>query len=275
MTDKSLLFYLNQISKTPLLTREEEYKLAKLANKGDEKAKNRLVQTNLRFVVQMAKRYTSSRLSLADLISEGNLGLIRAVDSFDPDKGFHFISYAVYWIKQSIIKSISEKSKIIRLPLNINNTLSNIKRFMRDKNIFDLSEENVKVIAREMHLPEKEINRILEASQQHTSLNRSLKNNGDKMIQDIVEDTKSPPPHHVAIESNLKENINEILAKLTPLESYIIQNRFGLNGSLPKTLLEIGKEKGLTKERIRQIEKLALNKIKSLQGIDELKEFVA
>ena len=262
--ENSFFTYISQISKIPLLSREEEYKLSKRAKSGERKAKNKLIQANLRFVVQTAKRYSNCGLPLVDLISEGNLGLIRAADSFDPDKGFHFISYAVYWIKQSILKAISEKSKLVRLPLNLNNNLSTIESSMResDKDLF--SDETLENLSERVNMKKKDLVNLIEITRTHSSLDMTIgsEKTTRKELKDFIEDKGAENPEDLAVEDALCIKLKETLNDLTAQEVEIIRARFGLDSKKPKTLLEIGKDRGLTKERIRQIEKQALQKLK-------------
>lgn len=274
--DKSLLFYLNQINKIPLLNREEEYELSKKARAGDEYAKKRLVTANLRFVVQMAKRYSGGNLSLMDLVSEGNIGLLRAVETFDPDKGFHFISYAVHWIKQSIIKAISEKSKMVRIPLNLNNSLSHIEKSLRERHHGEVTDQSITDVAHELQMDKQEVVNLLEMTRSHSSLDKSIDDeSGGRSLRDLVEDVDQPTPHEVAEETDLKQHVREALSSLPYHEAEVIRLRFGLDGQEPMTLLEIGKRKGLTKERIRQIEKKALTSLKNPNRSSLLLEYVA
>jgi RNA polymerase primary sigma factor len=273
--DHNVMFYLTQIGKIPLLTRAQEYKYAKLAQKGDNKAKQMLISSNLKFVVQTAKRYSSCGLSILDLISEGNLGLIRAVDSFDPDKGFHFISYAVHWIKQSIIKAISEKSKIVRIPLNLNNSLTQIERSLRENHQSEVSDKVIGLVSDEVRLSKKDTINLLQITQKPASLDQNINNDGENksQLKDLIEDTNNSTPESTAINNSLTETVLKLLKRLTPVESEVIAMRFGLDGRTPKTLLEIGNIKNLTKERIRQIEKGALLELKKDENKMLVKEY--
>lgn len=274
--DKHLLFYLNQINRIPLLTRDEEYKLAVRAQKGDQKAKQRLISANLRFVVQTAKRYSNSNISILDLISEGNLGLIRAVETFDPNRGFHFISYAVHWIKQSIIKAISEKSKIIRIPLNLNNSMSHIERALREDHCGEITHTSIQAISKETQLPVKDIQSLLQLSQKHASIDKVTCSEGGaaNTLKDVIEDSHTISPHEHAVEVNLKMDLQKVLGSLSSVEAEIIRLRYGLEGKAPLTLLEIGKKLNLTKERIRQIEKKAIEQLKAPVYSRKLLEYV-
>lgn len=274
--DSTLVPYLAQISKISLLSRKEEFETAVKAQKGDKKAKQKLILANLRFVVQMAKRYSNCGLPIEDLISEGNLGLIRSADSFDPERGFHFISYAFHWIKQSIIKAISEKSKIVRLPLNLNNNLATIERHLQENKIDEINDKSLESLSNEVSMDKKDVINLVAVTRRPASLDKTVgeKDQG-RTIKDFIPDNKSPSPQEKAIENSLKENLMDSLQFLQKNEAEIIKERFGLNGKQPKTLLEIGEKQGLTKERIRQLEKKALGKLKQLAKIKELKVYVA
>ncbi len=274
--DKTLLHYLGQINKVPLLTREEEFSLAKRAQAGDRLAKQKLVAANLRFVVQMSKRYANSNLGMMDLVSEGNLGLLRAVETFDPDKGFHFISYAVHWIKQSIIKAISEKSKIVRIPLNLNNSLTHIERTLREKHHGELTDRSVTDVAKDIQMNKKDMLAIIEVTRPHASLDRVMDDDSGsgRSLGDMIQDDSKIGPEGSVLDTSLRENIFEALKTLSHQEADIIKKRFGLDGEAPMTLLEIGKIKKLTKERIRQIEKKALEQLKSPQNSRQLLDYM-
>lgn len=260
----SYYYYLTQINKIPLLTRNEEIELATRAKNGDKKAKNALVAANLRFVVQTAKRYSSSGLSMEDLISEGNLGLLRAVESFEPDKGYHFISYAVYWIKQSILKAVSEKSKIIRIPLNLNNSISQVQKSLRSHSNSEISNQSIRAVSADLKLDFKTVVNLLRLSAPHTSLDKEINVNGKKVIyQELISDTAFESPEESVLQSTLKTEIKNVLKKLTSQEREVIELRFGLLDGHPLTLSEVGTLMGLTKERIRQVEKVALDKLRS------------
>jgi RNA polymerase primary sigma factor len=274
--DKTFLYYLGQINKVSLLTREEEFDLAKRAQAGERLAKQKLVAANLRFVVQMAKRYANSNLGMMDLVSEGNLGLLRAVETFDPDKGFHFISYAVHWIKQSIIKAISEKSKIVRIPLNLNNSLTHIERALREKHHGELSDRSIEDVAKDVQMNKKDMLAIIEVTRPHASLDRVMEDDSGsgRSLGDMIQDENKSGPEQMVLDISLRENIFEALKTLSATEAEIIKMRFGLEGKAPMTLLEIGKIKKLTKERIRQIEKKALESLKSPQNSKHLSDYV-
>jgi RNA polymerase primary sigma factor len=271
----SLSVYLREINKIPLLTRDEEVTLARNAKGGCQDAKDKLIQANLRFVVNVAKKYQNQGLTLSDLISEGNLGLITAVDKFDVEKGYHFISYAVWWIKQSILKAICEKSRMIRLPLNRANELLQIEKVKREIGSNKDGEADIEEIADFLDMDKSRINDLINASKEFVSLETPLSSDKDaNTISDLMEDTKGADPEEVLIDRTLQESIEGVLATLTEKESNVIKYRFGLNGERPHSLKEIGDKYNLTKERIRQIEKKAISRLRHPSRSQKLKSYV-
>jgi RNA polymerase primary sigma factor len=271
----SLSVYLREINKIPLLTREQEVTLARSAKEGSQDAKDKLIQANLRFVVNVAKKYQNQGLTLSDLISEGNLGLITAVDKFDVEKGYHFISYAVWWIKQSILKAICEKSRMIRLPLNRANELLQIEKVKREIGSNKDGEADIEEIADFLDMDKSRINDLINASKEFVSLETPLSSDKDaNTISDLMEDTKGADPEEVLIDRTLQESIEGVLATLTDKESNVIKYRFGLNGERPHSLKEIGDKYNLTKERIRQIEKKAISRLRHPSRSQKLKSYV-
>jgi RNA polymerase primary sigma factor len=271
----SLSVYLREINKIPLLTRDEEVHLAREARDGSQDAKDKLIQANLRFVVNVAKKYQNQGLTLSDLISEGNLGLITAVDKFDVDKGYHFISYAVWWIKQSILKAICEKSRMIRLPLNRANELLQIEKVKREIGSNKDGEADIEEIADFLDMDKSRITDLINASKEFVSLETPLSSDKDaNTISDLMEDTKSSDPEGVLVNSTLQESIEEVLSTLTTKESNVIRYRFGLNGERPHSLKEIGDKYNLTKERIRQIEKKAISRLRHPSRSQKLQSYV-
>lgn len=271
----SLSVYLREINKIPLLTREEEVELARRAKQNDEEAKDKLIKANLRFVVNVAKKYQNQGLTLSDLISEGNLGLITAVDKFDVDKGYHFISYAVWWIKQSILKAICEKSRMIRLPLNRANELLQIEKVKREIGSNKDGEADIEEIADFLDMDKRRINDLINASKEFVSLETPLSSDKDaNTISDLMEDTKGADPEGVMVDKNLQDSIKDVLSTLTEKEANVIKYRFGLNGERPHSLKEIGDKYNLTKERIRQIEKKAISRLRHPSRSQKLKSYV-
>lgn len=244
--------YLKQIENIPVLTRGEEEICAKKVTKGDRREKERLIVSNLRFVVSIAVKYQNLGLPLMDLINEGNMGLLRAVDKFDVTKGFKFISYARWWIRHFILKAIFEQSTSIKLPLKYATQLSK-----RDELEDTYAVQKLKKIYRPVSLDQK----------------LSEDNNSDT-IMDLVDDSKYDLPEKRAIEENLKEIIDEVMTKLKPIERDVISRHFGLNGKRPLTLKEIGERYNLTKERIRQIEHTALDKLRYPMRKRKIMDFV-
>lgn len=252
-SDKNAVqIYLKQIENIPVLTREEERVCAEAAKKGDPKAKEKLITSNLRFVVSIAVKYQNLGLPLMDLINEGNMGLIRAVDKFDVNRGFKFISYARWWIRHFILKAIFEQSTSIKLPLKFASQLSG-----QDE------EEETEVVKR------------LKQVYRPVSLDQRLSDdsNSDTMV-DLVDDSKSELPERMVEEKNLREIIDQAVDKLKPIEKDVIRRHFGLNGRQPLTLKEIGEKYNLTKERIRQIEHAALDKLRYPMQKHRLTDFV-
>ena len=266
---ESLAIYLKEINNIPLLTPEEEKEYAILATKGDKKAKQKLIDSNLRFVVKIAKKYRNNGLSFSDLISEGNIGLMLAADKFDPEKGFRFISYAVWWIKQTILKAISEKSKIIRLPVNRINELSRIETEREKKGC------SVEEIATSMNIDAPTLSAMINVSQKPISFDEPIKKGEETVIGELLKDETHPSPETDMLNQSLKDEIQIMLSTLSNREAAILKYRFGLQGEEPHSLLEVGMEFNLTKERIRQIEKKSIEKLKRVAQNRGLECYVA
>lgn len=259
---ESLRTYINEINRIPLLTREQEDDLARRMAADDDDAKESLINANLRFVVKIAKKYMNKGLPLVDLINEGNMGLIMACKKFDYRKGFHFISYAVWWIRQSIAKAIAEQVGMIRLPLNRYLQLAKIKKVQKEKNISD-DELDAEEIADFLNTKEDYINDILKASKSYVSLDNPVASDKKEIrLEDVLLDTKNREPVEVLYEKDLKEVINQTLSFLSEREQLILKHRFGLDNHEELSLSEIGKMFNLTKERIRQIEKKAIRRLR-------------
>ena len=271
-----LTMYLKDINKIPLLTKEEEFSLAKRVVEGDEFARKRMIESNLRFVVNVAKKYQNQGLPLIDLINEGNIGLMTALEKFDPDKGYHFISYAVWWIRQSVMKAINEKSRAVRLPLNRTNELLQIQKaqrsLMSDNSTEDPTPEDIGSLT---GFDADHVNHLLSISRDLVSLDAPVFNDGgSSSIGDFIED-ESRSPEDSLLEVALKEDISTVLSTLTDKEREIIELRFGLDGKIPMSLKEIGEIYNLTKERIRQIEKKALERLRVPQNSQMLESYIA
>lgn len=260
-----LSIYLKEINRIPLLTHEEETELAIKAKAGDKAARERLISSNLRFVVSVAKKFRGQGLPLLDLINEGNIGLITAIDKFEPDKGYHFISYAVWWIRQSILKAIPEKSRAVRLPLNRSNELMQILKAKKAlMHTMETAEPTVEDIANETGLDAKLISDLLAVSSEMMSFDSPVKKgeDGSSTYGDFLED-ESAGPETQMMDKALKEEVSSLLDILTDKERDIIIKRNGLDGNEAMSLKEIGEGYSLTKERIRQIEKRALEKLRA------------
>jgi RNA polymerase primary sigma factor len=257
--------YLREIDKIKLLTREEEKELAKKSFYGDTEARKKLVKANLRFVVNTAKKYQKRGLSLIDLINEGNIGLIYAANKFDYRKGYHFISYAIWWIRQSILKALSEKSKLIRLPLNRANQLFKIERYKKEMSQEnDFEEVSVSNIAKALNFKEEDVNNILNASKDYIPIDSPISGSdeNERLLSETLEDENYKSPEQYMIEDSLRKAITKSLSTLPRKEKEVLSLRFGLNGITPMSLKEIGEAFDLTKERIRQIEKKAIQRLR-------------
>ena len=274
--DNILSLYLKEINTIPLLTREEEVKYATEAASGNEFAKNKLIKANLRFVVNVAKKYQNQGLPLADLISEGNIGLMNAIERFDVEKGYHFISYAVWWIRQAILKAICEKSRMIRLPLNRANELVQIEKVRKDLQNNNGLEPEMEEVAKKLSMDKEHVEDLLNISRDLVSLDTPVYDEKDSsLLSDFVEDKGYQAPDEMAIDNSLKADINDLLKTLSHKEADIIQYRYGLNGRRPMSLKEIGTRYNLTKERIRQIEKKAIKRLQHPSRSQYLASYVA
>ena len=275
--DDVLAFYLKEINKIPLLSHEEEIELALKAQKGDKIAKNKIVNANLRFVVNVAKKYQNHGLDLTDLISEGNIGLLTAIDKFDADKGYHFISYAVWWIRQSILKAICEKSRAIRLPLNRANELVQIEHARKAVAGKKTEQQEFEEVAAMLNMKPAHVREMVNISREMVSLDAEINNGTSEHTQvgDFQEDTLYGRPEDKIIEKSMSEDIDKVLETLRPNEAKVIRMRYGLNGAKPMSLKEVGDECELTKERIRQIEKHAIVRLQHPTRARRLAEYVA
>jgi len=275
-SENILSMYLKEINKVPLLTRAEEQLYAAQAAKGEKAAQEKLIKANLRFVVNVAKKYQNQGLPLSDLISEGNIGLMNAIERFDVTKGYHFISYAVWWIRQAILKAICEKSRMIRLPLNRANELVQIEKIRKELQSQKGEEPPVADIARRLDMDASHVSDLLNISRDLVSLETPIYAEKDSsLLGDFIEDKDYRAPDDHVMDKSLREDINSVLQTLSDKEADIIQYRFGLNGRRPLSLKEIGSRYNLTKERIRQIEKKALKRLQHPSRSQYLKAYVA
>ena len=257
--------YLKAIDKIPLLTYDEEYEIALKAKNGDKKAREKLINANLRFVVSVAKKFRGQGMPLEDLINEGNIGLMTAVDKFEPEKGYHFISYAVWWVRQAILKALAEQSRPVRLPLNRSNELIQIVRAKNDLiHNKGISDPSVDEIAAASGLDVTLVKNLLEVTRDMISFDSPIKGDeeGDSSYFDFVED-KTQSPEEDVVNHMMEKDVRGLLSVLGEKERDIIEKRYGFNGNEPMSLKAIGDEYNLTKERIRQIEKAALQKLRN------------
>ncbi|MDO5475239.1 MAG: RNA polymerase sigma factor RpoD [Candidatus Saccharibacteria bacterium] len=275
--DDSVRLYLREIGKIPLLTPEEEADLAQRIVKGDKKAKDKMVESNMRLVVSIAKRYGGRGLDFLDLIQEGNTGLLRAVEKFDPDKGFKFSTYATWWVRQAITRAIADQARTIRIPVHMVETINKVLRTSR-KLTSELNREPTNAeIAKELDMDPDKIDYVMRIKQDIASLDASVGREGDdedSVLGDFVEDEERASPEDSAANQILKEQLSEIIATLTDREQKIIRLRFGIGGGRPHTLEEVGAEFDVTRERIRQIEAKALSKLRKNKDTKKLHEYL-
>lgn len=275
--DDSVRMYLREIGKIPLLTPEEEAELAQRIIKGDKKAKDKMVEANMRLVVSIAKRYGGRGLDFLDLIQEGNTGLLRAVEKFDPDKGFKFSTYATWWVRQAITRAIADQARTIRIPVHMVETINKVLRTTR-KLTSELNREPTnEEIAKALDMEPDKIDYVMRIKQDIASLDASVGKEGDdedSVLGDFVEDEGRDSPEESASNQILKEQLSEIIATLTDREQKIIRLRFGIGGGRPHTLEEVGNEFDVTRERIRQIEAKALSKLRKNKDTKKLHEYL-
>jgi RNA polymerase primary sigma factor len=275
VSNDSIQMYLREIGKVPLLSQEEEMELAKRKEKDDEEAKKKLVEANLRLVVSIAKKFTGRSLSLLDLIQEGNIGLFRAVEKFDYRKGYKFSTYATWWIRQAVTRALADQSRAIRIPVHMVETINKFQQVERQL-IQDLGREPLpEEIAAEMGESVEKIHHIIKISQDTVSLETSVGDSDDEdsVLGDFIEDVKTITPDRVAAMQLLRDHVKDIIRELTPREQKILEMRFGLLDGIAHTLEEVGKEFGVTRERIRQIEAKALERIEQHVGMKKLKDY--
>ena len=266
--------YLKEIGKVPLLTADEEIELAKRMEKGDEAAKNRLAEANLRLVVSIAKRYVGRGMLFLDLIQEGNLGLIKAVEKFDYRKGYKFSTYATWWIRQGITRAISDQARTIRIPVHMVETINKLIRVSRQL-LQELGREPTpEEIAEAMNTPVEKVREILKISQEPVSLETPIGEEEDSHLGDFIQDDNVPVPAEAAVFTLLREQLDEVLDQLTDREQKVLRLRFGLDDGRARTLEEVGKEFQVTRERIRQIEAKALRKLRHPSRSRKLRDYL-
>ncbi|MBC7342772.1 MAG: RNA polymerase sigma factor RpoD [Clostridia bacterium] len=272
--DDPVRMYLKEIGRVPLLTAEEEVELAKRMEQGDEEAKRRLVEANLRLVVSIAKRYVGRGMLFLDLIQEGNLGLIKAVEKFDYRKGYKFSTYATWWIRQSITRAIADQARTIRIPVHMVETINKLVRVQREL-LQELGRDPTpEEIAQEMDIPEDRVREIMKIAQEPVSLETPIGEEEDSHLGDFIEDEEALAPPEAASTTLLKEQLEEVLDSLTPREEKVLRLRFGLDDGRSRTLEEVGQEFGVTRERIRQIEAKALRKLRHPSRSKKLKDYL-
>lgn len=266
--------YLKEIGKYPLLTHKEEIELAQRYEKGDLSAKEKLIKSNLRLVVSIAKKYLGRRLSFLDLIQEGNKGLIKAVEKYDWRKGYKFSTYATWWIRQAITRALADYSRTIRIPVHMVDQINKFYKIKRKLTQKLGKEPNNKEIAKEMGVDEETVEYLQEISRHPTSLSTPIGDDKKTTLEQFVSDTEKDDMYSKVAKELLKDSLNEVLESLSPRERKVLIMRFGLDGSKPKTLEEVGKEFNVTRERIRQIEGKALRKLKHPSRAKKLLDFL-
>ena len=272
--DDPVRMYLKEIGKVPLLTAEEEIDLAQRMEEGDEEAKKRLCEANLRLVVSIAKRYVGCGMLFLDLIQEGNLGLIKAVEKFDYRKGYKFSTYATWWIRQAITRAIADQARTIRIPVHMVETINKLIRVSRQLLQEYGREPQPEEIAAEMGIPEEKVREIIKIAQEPVSLETPIGEEEDSHLGDFIPDDDAPAPAEAAAFTLLKEQLMSVLSTLTPREEMVLKLRFGLEDGRARTLEEVGKEFKVTRERIRQIEAKALRKLRHPSRSRKLKDSI-
>ena len=273
-TDDPVRMYLKEIGKVPLLTPEEEMELAVRVSAGDEEAKRRMTEANLRLVVSIARRYVGRGMVLLDLIQEGNLGLIKAVEKFDHTKGYKFSTYATWWIRQAITRAIADQARTIRIPVHMVETINKTIRVSRQL-LQELGHDpSAEEIAKEMGMPAEKVRDILRIAQEPVSMETPIGEEEDSHLGDFIPDEDASEPSEVASFSLLREQLEEVLDTLTPREKKVLELRFGMADGHSRTLEEVGKEFNVTRERIRQIEAKALRKLRHPSRSKKLRDFL-
>lgn len=278
ISDDSVRLYLREIGKIPLLKPEEELDLAKRVVEGDKKAKDKMAEANMRLVVSIAKRYSGRGLDFLDLIQEGNTGLLRAVEKFDPDKGFKFSTYATWWIRQAITRAIADQARTIRIPVHMVETINKLLRTQRRMTQELNREPSVDELAKELDMEAEKVEYVMKIKQDITSLDAGVGRDGgeedESVLADFIEDEDTVSPEDSATRQLLKEQVSDILSTLTEREQKIVKLRFGLEDGKNHTLEEVGQEFSVTRERIRQIEAKALAKLRKHKDAKKLYEYL-
>lgn len=277
VSDDSVRLYLREIGKIPLLTSEEELALAHRVIAGDKKAKDKMAEANMRLVVSIAKRYSGRGLDFLDLIQEGNTGLLRAVEKFDPDKGFKFSTYATWWIRQAITRAIADQARTIRIPVHMVETINKLLRTQRRMTQELNREPTIDELANELEMEPEKVEYVIKIKQDISSLDASVGRDGDEdesVLGDFIEDEETISPEESATNQLLKEKIQDVLSSLSDREKKIVRMRFGLDTGKSHTLEEVGQEFAVTRERIRQIEAKALTKLRKHKDARKLYEYL-
>ena len=272
--DDPVRMYLKEIGRIKLLTPEEEQEIAKKMAEGDEDARKRMSEANLRLVVSIAKRYVGRGMQLLDLIQEGNLGLMKAVEKFDYTKGYKFSTYATWWIRQSITRAIADQARTIRIPVHMVETINRVLRTSHSMVQKLGREPTMKEIADELHIEESKVEEVLKIAQEPVSLETPIGEEEDSHLGDFIQDDEASQPSEEASYTLLREQLEEVLSTLTPREEQVLRMRFGLTDGKPHTLEEVGKEFDVTRERIRQIESKALRKLRHPSRSKKLRDFL-
>ena len=266
--------YLKEIGKISLLSLDEELKLSEKVAEGDEEAKNILAESNLRLVVSIAKRYVGRNLSFLDLIQEGNMGLMKAVEKFDATKGYKFSTYATWWIRQAITRAIADQAKTIRVPVHMVETINKLKRTQRQMTLELNREPTEEELAEKLELPISKVREIIKIDVDPISLEKPTREDEDSCVADFIKDERNMSPEEYAINTLLKDEISDVLLTLTEREEQVLRLRFGLEDGTPRTLEEVGNIFGVTRERIRQIEAKALRKLRHPSRSKKLKDYL-
>ncbi len=277
-SDDSVRLYLREIGKIPLLNAEEELALAQRVVAGEKKAKDKMAEANMRLVVSIAKRYSGRGLDFLDLIQEGNTGLLRAVEKFDPDKGFKFSTYATWWIRQAITRAIADQARTIRIPVHMVETINKLLRTQRRMTQELNREPTIEELAKELEMEPEKVEYVMKIKQDITSLDAGVGRDGDEedsVLRDFIEDEDSATPEESAASQLLKEQVQAILSTLSDREQKIIKMRFGLENGKSHTLEEVGQEFAVTRERIRQIEAKALAKLRKHKDSKKLHDYIS